>query len=187
MDELFSKNNIFKFWPTPKQSAKDRVLATTRFILYASCILYVIRRDNRILLIGSLALVVLYIMYKNGMISESFNPRYTGDSTGTNVMDNVMMQDYVDRPDRPRANLDPKLLKENWDRIHPYQEGRWFAEHNFYTAPSSTIPNDRDEFLQGAYPSMFKPTCRENSMMCDPDSSMARGAEYVQRKTFERI
>jgi hypothetical protein len=186
MEDLFSKENILKFWPTPQQTAKERVMSTTRFILYTSCILYLIRRDHRILMLGTLALLVLYGMYKNGMISDSSIKTYKTPMDG-NIMDNVLMGDYIDRPDRSRANLDPALLKDNWDRIHPFQEGRWFAEHNFYSAPSTTIPNNVDEFLQGAYPNMFKPTCRENSMMCNPENSMGRGPEYIQRKTFERL
>ena len=45
--ELFNKNEILKFWPVEDQSAADRVNATTRFIVYATCILYLIRRDIR--------------------------------------------------------------------------------------------------------------------------------------------
>jgi len=186
MNELFDSKKLLQFWPTPKQSARDRVFATTRLIVYSTAILFIMRKDSRFLLIGSIALLTLYVMYKNGMIKESYVKQYQ-QINDDNVMANVMPTDYIDRPDRPKANIDPKSLKENWDKIHPFTEGRWFAEHNFYTAPSSTIPNNMDEFLQAAYAPMFKPTCREDGMSCDPAlMPMGRGPDSIQRRGYQR-
>ena len=47
--EIFRSDKLLEFWPTATQSAKDRTAATTRFIVYAMCILYLIKRDARIL------------------------------------------------------------------------------------------------------------------------------------------
>lgn len=186
MNELFDTKKLLQFWPTPKQSARERVFATTRLIVYSTAILFILRKDTRFLLLGCVALVTLFVMYKNGMVKESYVKQYQPTSED-NVMANVLQTDYIDRPDRPKANLDPQVLKENWDKIHPFSEGRWFAEHNFYTAPSSTIPNNMDEFLQGAYAPMFRQTCRENGMSCDPAlMTMGRGPDAVQRRGYQR-
>jgi hypothetical protein len=38
--EIFRKDKLLEFLPTSFQSAKDRVAATTCFVVYAMCILY---------------------------------------------------------------------------------------------------------------------------------------------------
>lgn len=166
MEELFRSDKVLQFWPTDKQSPKERVYATTRFILYASCIIYLIRRDVRILLVGAVALFAVYYMYKNGMIKET-EYKYVKKSVGGNVMNNGM----DGPPDR-------NSLKNAWDQIHPFMEGRWFAEHNFYTAPDS----DNEAFIKNAYSNLMMPVCRDNPAFCDPESSMGRGPEEVQRR-----
>ena len=171
MEELFKSDKILQFWPSDKQTPKERAYATTRFILYASCIIYLIRRDVRILLVGGLALFAVYYMYKNGMIKDT-EYKYVKKASNGNVMNNGL--------DGPP---DKSSLKSAWDQIHPFMEDRWFAEHNFYTAPDI----DNESFLKNAYSNMMMPVCRDNPRFCDPDSSMARGPEWVQRKTFERV
>lgn len=174
MEEIFRSDKIFQFWPTEKQTAKERVYATTRFILYLACILYIIRRDVRILIMAAVALGALYYMFKNGMIRDTeyvYSQKPVGDG---NLMNNGL--DNIGPPDR-------KSFKEKWDAVHPFMEGRWFSEHNFYTAPN----NDNQRFIEGAYSNMLMPVCRDNPEFCNPDSSMARGAEWVQRKTFARV
>ena len=169
MEEIFKSDKILQFWPTAKQSAKERVYSTARFILYLSCILYIIRRDVRILVMGAVSLGVLYYMYKNGMIKD---PVYVYNQKP--VDDNVM-NNGVDAPPP-----DKYALKERWDSIHPYQEGRWFSEYNFYTAPSQW---DNSRFMDGAYGEMRLPKCRENGAFCDIDNPMGRGAEEVQMRS----
>ena len=163
MEEVFKSDKVLQFWPSKKQSAKERVYATTRFILYLSCILYIIRRDVRILVMGAVSLGVLYYMYKNGMIKD---PEYVYSQK---PIDENIMNNGVDEgpPDR-------RSLKEGWDSIHPFQEGRWFSEHNFYTAPSQW---DNSKFMDGAYGGMKLPKCRENGAFCDIDNPMGRGPE----------
>lgn len=171
MEEIFKSDKILQFWPTDKQSPKERAYATTRFILYASCILYLIRRDVRVLLVGAAALFAVYYMYKNGMIKDT-SYKYVKESAKGNLMNNGL----DGPPDR-------NSLKQAWNDWHPFMEGRWFAEHNFYTAPEL----DNEKFIKGAYSNLMMPVCRDNPEFCDPDSSMARGPEWVQRKTFERL
>jgi len=47
-NELFKKDKIQVFWPNNTQSDNERINATTRFVLYLGCIIYLIKRDVRI-------------------------------------------------------------------------------------------------------------------------------------------
>ncbi len=179
MEEIFRSDKILQFWPTEKQSAKERTYATTRFILYLSCILYIIRRDPRILVMGALALSAVYYMYKNGMIKEPSNNVVVQKPVQGNVMNNVTIAGPGVAPTAP----DRRSVKETWDSIHPFMEGRWFSEYNFYTVPE----DDAERFLQNTYPNMMAPVCRDNPAFCNVEGSMARGPEWIQRKTFERL
>lgn len=167
MEEIFRSDKILQFWPTDKQTSKERVYATTRFILYASCILYIIRRDVRVLIMGALALFALYYMYKNGMIKDT-EYMYFQKPTDGNIMNNG--SDF--------GPPDSRSLKQAWDSLHPFSESRWFAEHNFYTAPGV----DNERFVKNTYSNLMMPVCRDNPEFCDPDSSMGRGVEWVQMR-----
>ncbi len=168
MEEIFRSDKILQFWPNEKQNAKERVYATTRFILYLACILYIIRRDVRILVVAAASLFALYYMYKNGMIRDpSF--MYAQKPTAGNPMNNGLEYGPPDR----------QSLKNEWDKIHPFMEGRWFAEHNFYTAP---VYYDNSDFMQGAYGQMQIPRCRDDSRYCDPESRWGRGEERVHQR-----
>lgn len=168
MEEIFRSDKILQFWPSEKQTPKERVLATTRFILYASCILYIIRRDPRILVMGALALFAVYYMYKNGMIKDT-EYTYIQKPVNGNIMNNGL--DGVGVPDKTS-------LKKAWDNVHPFMEGRWFSEHNFYSAPSL----DNEAFLKNAYSNLMIPVCRDNPAFCDPNNPMGRGVERVQHR-----
>ncbi len=172
MEEIFRSDKVLQFWPTSKQTVKERVYSTTRFILYTACILYLIRRDVRILIMAAVALGGLFYMYKNGMISKPEMVLFN-QTTKDNIMNNGLESGPPDK----------LSIKAAWDKVHPFKEGRWFAEHNFYTVPG----NDNEEFIENTYSSMMVPRCRDDPAFCNPDSNMARGPEWIQRKTFERL
>ena len=110
--QLVRIEKVHEFWPSKTQSSADRVNASARFIIYATCIIYLIRRDPRIFVLGATALGVLYIMEKSNMVKEGvIRPTNVYNSvdkscsmpTKDNPMGNVLMSDYADRPDRPQS------------------------------------------------------------------------------------
>jgi len=185
-----------KFWPTATQSADERVSATTRFVLYAMCIVYIINRDPRIFALGGIALAILYYMWTSNMIKDGKLRSTIGDGrqssvfrpnvtlpTLENSMGNVLMSDYVDYPDRPAAAWYPSVrtqVQQAWSQIHPFERQR-DAERNFYTMPASTIPNDQTGFAQAAYGKPFAPKCHDQGgAACDPDRFYSAFPERVQ-------
>jgi len=193
LTEVFQKDKLSDFWPTNRQSAKNRVESTTRFIVYASALVFLIRKDARVLLLGLLVLVALYVMYFNGLIPDGSRlavsnvaplAGFTMPSLD-NPMGNVMLNEYIDDPSRPSAAWYPSVrseVRKEWDQIHPFERVR-DAERNFYTTPNSMIPNDQAAFAQAAYGVPFSPQCRDDPSACDPEGNPnARFPERVQMR-----
>jgi hypothetical protein len=194
--EVFKSSELLTFWPTATQTANQRASATTRFILYATCIVYIVNRDSRIFALGALALAILYYMWTTNMIKDGKLRTTIGDGRSPNIfrpdvtmpttensMGNVLLTDYVDNPDRPAAAWYPSVrakVQDAWSQIHPFERQR-DAERNFYTMPSSTIPNDQTGFAQAAYGKPFSAKCHDQGgASCDPDRFYSAFPERVQ-------
>ena len=196
--QIIRSDKIKEFWPTAEQSAAERVNATARFIVYATCLLYLIRRDIRVFVMGVTGLGVLYVMYKSNMIKEgvarpsTVNEIFTDTPacqlpTVDNPMGNVLMNEYSDRPDRPSAcdysSVDDKVNRMLSDRI-PYgpsrsrsalpEQQRNSYSRQFVSMPVTNIPGDQTSFAEWLYGPKGGPTCRSDPRMCDPN---ARGAQ----------
>jgi Family of unknown function (DUF5762) len=196
--DVFRSDELLKFWPTASQSARERVSATTRFILYAACLVYILNRDTRIFALGALALAILYYMWTTNMVQDGklrpaigdarqssvFRPDVTLPSVN-NSMGNVLLNEYVDNPDRPAAAWYPSVrgqVQQAWSQIHPFERQR-DAERNFYTMPSSTIPNDQTGFAQAAYGRPFANKCHDQGGAgCNPDRFYSAFPERVQMR-----
>jgi len=196
LNQIFNSKEVLNFWPTSSQSAKQRTLATTRFIIYATCIIYLIQRDPRIFALGVLVLGVLYYLYANNMITDGnvkvangrqaniLNPEVVLP-TRENPMGNVLMTDYVDDPDRPSAAWYPSVrteVQQEWSKIHPFEKIR-DAERNFYTMPVSTIPGDQTAFAEASFGKKFAPMCKDQGgNACDPDNFNFHFPETTQMR-----
>jgi Family of unknown function (DUF5762) len=194
--EIFKSDKLLVFWPTSKQTARERVMATTRFIVYATVIVLMINRDQRVLALGLFALAILWYMYSIGMIKDETLRPAQGDArapgpmrsgvtmpTVDNPMANVLLTDYIDRPDRPSAAWYPSVrgqMQQVWSQIHPFERQR-DAERNFYTVAASTIPNDQTGFAQAAFGKPFAPKCHDQGgAACDPDRFYSAFPESTQ-------
>jgi len=187
--KLFEKEELTDFWPTNRQTAEERVLSTTRFILYAMVLLYIIRRDARVIALGILVLAILYGLYTTNMIPDGARVVTTGPKQMSGIrmpsLDNPMAN-YLMGDDPTYAQQAPwyptmkKEVSQAWETIHPFEKKR-DAERNFYTTASSAWPNDQAAFAQSSYGKPFNPMCRDDPSQCDPDNNpYARGPERVQ-------
>ena len=196
--DVFKTSDLLTFWPTATQTGDQRVSATTRFILYAVCIVYIVNRDSRIFALGGIALAILYYMWTTNMIMDGKLRATIGDArqstvfrpdatlpTADNSMGNVLLSDYVDNPDRPAAAWYPSVrtqVQQVWSQIHPFERQR-DAERNFYTMPASTIPNDQTGFAQAAYGKPFSAKCHDQGgAACDPDRFYSAFPERPQMR-----
>lgn len=193
--QLVSDKEFLNFWPNSGQSPEDRINAASRFIIYASTLLYVIRRDPRVFILGATLIGVIYVLYKAKLVRETFVPTPTAGQVKTtcqkptmdNPMGNVLISDYTTAPNRLEAcyypTVRPHVQRYTSDRI-PYDSGRSRTsmpeylrnsfERQFVTQPVSSIPGGQTEFAEWLYGSKNRPMCKSNSMFCNPN---ARGAQ----------
>ena len=196
--ELFRSDKILHFWPTSEQEPSARINATTRFVLYAACVVYLIKRDARVFVLAAMVLAAMFVLHKKDMIKmPEARPVVSGDQayqapscqrpTFDNPMGNVLLSDYIDQPNRPPAcdssSVGP-LLSKVLNTTIPFDAGRsrspWpkyqrnAAARQFVTAPVSNIPGDQTGFAESLYGKKYVPTCREDPSLCDPN---IRGAQ----------
>jgi hypothetical protein len=194
---LFDVNKVLKFWPNRKQTAAERVNSSTRFILYAASILYLTRKDPRILVLALMVIAVIYVLYKGNMVKEGVaRPMFSHDQdympncqlpTEDNPMGNVLISDIGDNPNRSPACYYPTvkpLVEKYLDNTIPYDCGRSrcampdrqrkTAARQFITGPVTTIPGDQTGFAEWCYGKKFSPMCKSDPTVCNPD---ARGVQ----------
>mgnify|MGYP000527543643 FL=1 len=186
--QLVRADRVTQFWPNRDQTPEERINAASRFIIYATCIIYLTRRDPRIFVLGATIISVLYVMHKSKMVKEGYGLSINGDGRGCqmptqdNPMGNVLMTDYTDAPNRLEACYYPTVkpfVKSYLDDRIPYDAGRSrsalpkyqrnAAARQFVTAPVSKIPGDQTSFAEWCYGPKNGDLCRNNPRMCDPN------------------
>lgn len=191
--QLIRRDQVLQFWPNNKQTPEERVNAASRFIIYATCFIYLIRRDIRIFVLGSTGLGVLYVMYKSNMIKETYGRPVVSLGNGCqlpsadNPMANVLLTDITDRPNRPPACASSSVrpfIRTLVDERVQYDGGRSrtalpryqqnASSRQFVSGPVTSIPGDQTGFAEWCYGPKFKPMCKSDSGSCDPDF---RGAQ----------
>jgi hypothetical protein len=185
--ELFRSDKITSFWPTSNQSPAERINSSTRFILYTSCVLYLINRDIRVIVLGLLCVAALYLLFKAGVVKDAPKSEYEAASecqkpTKENPLGNVLLSDYTDNPTRPEACWYPSVKSgvqeylDNTVQFGPARTRSPTAEYQrkafarqFMTGPVSSIPGDQTGFAEWCYGKKFSPQCRNDPKNCDAD------------------
>jgi hypothetical protein len=66
--------DLTNFWPTASMSDLEKLQASTRFIIYATVLLYAYQRDPRIFTIALVSIFVLYFSYKRQQRATAVMP-----------------------------------------------------------------------------------------------------------------
>jgi hypothetical protein len=184
---LLDKDNLTVFIPDQSMSLTEQLNAALRFAIYSSIIIFVIKRDYRILFFPLVVATLTAGIYFNNTnsetqrrelfsklnITEDRKQRKCMRPTSNNPFMNVLYTDYQDFPNRPPACnvgrapvkhqikhfFDENLYRDVDDVFH-----KKASDRQFYTAPITTIPNDQTSFAEWCYKA--PKTCKEMSSRC---------------------
>ena len=183
---LFRNKNYLLFFPKSSMSKIEILNALTRAFIYLT-ILYIIFSNDAtymyIPIIGILIIIFMYYIQKTDKMDEKRETFCRNNKcneidicqvpTAGNPFMNVTMADLMDRPDRPGACIaTDKTIKQQID--YNYNQNlfkdvddlynRGYSERQFYTMPSTTIPNEQTTFAKWLY--KLPETCKENQANC---------------------
>jgi len=193
---LLKSSQIIEIWPFKKLSLERKLNALTRLVIISTILGYCYTQKLEIIITSIITLLVVIIFYqikkkKKKKVKEGFNKanffnlkgnQFTQPTKKNPVM-NVLLTEINDNPKRPEAApayepsveneintsvADPRLFHDLGDSIAFNQSMR-----NFYSMPSTTIPNDQEKFANFLYGNM--PSCKEgNILQCTKNNAAMR-------------
>ena len=197
--QLIRADKVSQFWPINEQTPEDRINAASRFIIYASCLIYLIRRDPRIFVLGATVLSVIFVLYRSNMVKDTIGYTVEGESmcqvpTEDNPMGNVLITDFTDAPNMLQACYYPsvKPFVNNYTTGQIPMDGgrsrsplpkymRNGVDRQFVSNPVTTLSGDQTAFAEWLYGAKNGPMCKSGTGQCDPN---ARG---VQLEAFSGL
>ncbi len=176
-------NELFKpiLIPTDYMSIDEKLNALTRLIILVCVVLSLIMRDSRILLLMIILIIIIFIIYnyQNKYKKETYtfldeknidvvNNKICVKPTKHNPFMNPVLTDINNDADGACPITDNKIMNQmediyetsmfqNTDDIYNSST----SSRQFYTIPSSKIPNDQTLFANWLY--NRGPTCKENN------------------------
>jgi hypothetical protein len=168
---LYKKNRMVEFVPTQEMALNEKLNALARLAIYVGVLTSIVYQNANLVLITVLGMGLSYFLYRNSSnVAEAFNGTDDYDDqisvdgngmqyqkpTKNNPFMNVLLTDYVDNPQRPPAgNIeDPGVISEVKDKfnygLYRNVEDIWDnanSQRQYYSNPSTTIPNDRHSFM----------------------------------------
>lgn len=182
---LINENNVDKFFPSASMTFEEKMNSIMRLSIYFSLVLLIIKKDINVFFVPLLAGVFTWFLYtgeQKKLKNEEYflsrmnlykDPRTSKlcyKPTPNNPFMNILMSDYTQQPRRPQAcNVTKghvkKMAQEYFNRNLYRDVGDIYqknaSDRNFYTTPSTTIPNAQDDFVKFAYP--IGKTCKEGN------------------------
>lgn len=181
-------NNYYVILPMMNMTLEEKLNSLVRFFLYLGVFLSLVKQDGRYLFFGIVAGMISVAVYelerKQKKQVETFLEKHDLDvvdqavcarSTVENPFMNPSIYDIAHNPTRPGAcsvdhpkvqdmidkNFSARLFKDVGDLY-----GKMSSQREFYTVPSTTIPNDQTSFAEWLYGKGL--TCKEgNGFACN--------------------
>lgn len=182
---FLTEDNFYKILPFAYMSFEEKLNAILRFCLYLSIILSLVKVNAKYLAIVLVAAILSYVFYgfetRDKTVAENFlkeknleivDNKLCTRTTIENPFMNPSIADIKYNPDRPPA-CDIEKVKdkvENNFKKRVYKDvndifGREYSSREFYTVPSTTIPNDQGGYAKWLYGTPA--TCKEgNGIEC---------------------
>lgn len=167
---LFKNGNYYKIFPTSDMTKNEILNSLTRLFLYLLIIYLLFSTSKEYAYLPIIAIIIIIIIYfiqtDDTNITEKFEKNNISTTcqmpTYDNPMMNVTLADLMDHRDRGPACHVEKMERLFYDPDDVFD--RRPMERQFYTMPSTTIPNNQTDFARWLYP--LPETCKENQEMC---------------------
>ena len=185
LTHFLTSKNFYQMLPTQEMSLEQKLNALLRFFLYLSIILSLVMVNAKYLFIGIIAAIVSYIVYRFEQRDRTTAEKFLEDKTLDIVDNQLCTRTTIDNPFMNPSIVDIKYNPErpaacNIERVKDRVEanfkkrvfkdvndiwGKDFSAREFYTTPSTTIPNDQEGFAKWLYGEPA--TCKEgNGLEC---------------------
>ncbi len=186
---LFQSDRMAQFFPNYKMTFVEKLNSISRLAIYLGIALYIISSNYNWLYLAILVPIFTVFMYKSQKENiETYFNNYdsldneinkiellTPDTVKPTVNNPFMNIDLIGS-DRNRAPAtqswnDDKVMADIEDKFNYnlYRDtsdlyGKNNSQREFYTTPSTTIPNDQTTFAKWLYGT--QPTCKEKTIYC---------------------
>ena len=192
---LFYNERLTHFFPTIYMTFIEKLNAIFRLSIYLSIILYLFTGNYLyfyIMIIIGLFTVFIYYYQRdnielyfnsdkndteNSIIQNNFdeNNNVIKPTTENPFMNINLITDNKEKDEAPPSWNNENIQKDIEDKFgyNLYRDvgdlyGKSNSQREFYTMPSTTIPNNQTSFAKWCY--SVGPTCKEKSIYCTPES-----------------
>lgn len=159
---LFSIDKITNFFPDENYTYNEKMNSVVRFSIYLSVILIIIKNNYLYLYIFLIACLVTFLLSKNNIQNENLTNKNKEEEceqpTVNNPFMNVLMSDYKYNPKRKSCTINKGIenkISQNFNHNLYKDVGDVYEKSNsqrqYYTMPSTTIPNDQSSFAKWLY------------------------------------
>jgi hypothetical protein len=190
---LFYKDNLSEFFPTINMTLIEKLNSIFRLSIYLSILLYLCTNNYLyfyiMLIVGLFTCYIYYNqkdnieLYFNSIKNSNENiitERVLENNTDiTPTVENPFMNINLITDDKKKDASPPSWNDEDMQKniedkfgYNLYRDvgdlyGKSNSQRQYYTVPSTTIPNNQTSFAKWCYNT--GPTCKENSIYCSPE------------------
>lgn len=189
---LFYKDRLTEFFPTINMTLIEKLNSIFRLSIYLSIILYLLTSNYLYLyimiIVGLFTCFIYYNQRDNlelyfnsipdsnqNLIEESIHKNIIINPTTENPFMNInLITDNKEQEPAPPSWNNDDIQKDIEDKFgyNLYRDvgdlyGKSNSQREYYTMPSTTIPNNQTSFAKWCY--SVGPTCKEKSIYCAPE------------------
>jgi len=190
---LFNKEYATEFFPTINMTMIEKLNAIMRLSIYLSLALYILTYNYHYLFIMILVGLFTYVIYTTQKDNLELFFNSIPNSDENLIQKNVYENETEVKPTTQNPFMNINLITDNklkdaappsWNNeevqkniedkfnYNLYRDvgdlyGKSNSQREYYTMPSTTIPNNQTSFAKWCYG--VGPTCKEKSIYCAPE------------------
>ena len=192
---LCQRKRFTEFFPTPNLTLDEKLNALVRLSFYIAIVLLVFYGNYLYLYIPIFFLIFTYLIFNANLknlqeedkelLTDFENKKEekkeaddcTEPTTNNPFMNINLITDKRDKPKACEYYNNNKIKKEvntkfNFNLYRDVSDlyNKNNSQREYYTMPSTTIPNEQTSFAKWCY--MSPPTCKEDTIRCVPQTSL---------------